>query len=41
MVLRMCIFVQTKTDRRHAYVTHSAILLFLVQAPEWFQFIGI
>jgi hypothetical protein len=30
----------TKTDRRHAYVIHSAMLLFLLQAPEWFQFIG-
>jgi hypothetical protein len=24
----MCILVQTKTDRYHAYVIHSAILLF-------------
>jgi hypothetical protein len=33
-------FFQTKTDRRHAYVIHSAMLFFLLQAPEWFQFIG-
>jgi hypothetical protein len=36
----MCIFAQTKADRRHAYVIHSAMLLFLLQAPEWFQFIA-
>jgi hypothetical protein len=35
MASRMCIFAQTKTDRRHAYVIHSAVLLFLLQAPEW------
>jgi hypothetical protein len=28
MALCMCIFVQTKTDRCHAYVIHSAMLLF-------------
>jgi hypothetical protein len=39
MALRMRIFFQTKTDRRHAYVIHSAMLFFLLQAPEWFQFI--
>jgi hypothetical protein len=33
-------FVQTKTGRCHAYVIHSAMLFFLLQAPEWFQFIG-
>jgi hypothetical protein len=31
----MCIFAQTKTDRCHAYVIHSAMLLFLLQVPEW------
>jgi hypothetical protein len=36
MALRMRIFFQTKTDRRHAYVIHSAMLFFLLQAPEWF-----
>jgi hypothetical protein len=39
--LRACAsLLKTKTDRRHACVIHSAVLLFLLQAPKWFQFIG-
>jgi hypothetical protein len=29
------IFAQTKTDRCHAYVIHSAMLFFLLRVPEW------
>jgi hypothetical protein len=34
MILRTCLFVQTKTNHRHAYVIHSAMLLFPIYSSR-------